>query len=537
MTPEALETAETGLARPQSFTALREIARSLSAAWELDTTLDLIARKTTEVMAVDSCTIYLLDPDSRTLRMRASTGLARQALGLATLLIGEGMTGYAVQENRPVHASDAQQDPHFKWVDGTGEVRFQSLLAVPLVLEGRPIGALNVQTLQTHWFSEDEVEVLSLIGELAAGALVKAQLYDRQRRQLDELRTLAEVSEAVTSPQYLHDILDVVTALAARTIGASACSVHLLGEERLPAAAGERVSLSDDLLAEVAGSGRPAYVSVLDVEQDARLSLLAVPLSVQDRVIGVLACATPGDGAFSDSQESLLLTLANQTALAIENARLVGNAAVVREMHHRIKNNLQTIAMLMQLQLPEARHQETIDVLRANMGRVRSIAAVHEILSEQGFRLVDVKSVLEQISRSTLGGLSNPSQALSVTVDGENLQLPSRSATTLAVVVNELMQNSLEHAFAGRPSGQVSVTLAHSPEAVFVLVQDDGIGMPDDHMRNLGLEIADTLVTEELQGELTFRRMPGGGTEACIRLPRETEAFGRLVSEHADSDR
>src|SRR5688572_30249691 len=91
--------------RPQALTALRAIARALSAAWDLDTTLDLIARKTTEVMAVDSCTIYLPDPDGRTLRLRATTGLARRALGRATLQVGEGMTGYAVESGRPIHAA------------------------------------------------------------------------------------------------------------------------------------------------------------------------------------------------------------------------------------------------------------------------------------------------------------------------------------------------------------------------------------------------------------------------------------------------
>jgi len=212
----------------RSLAALREIARSLSSAWDLDTTLDLIARKTTEMMAVDSCAIYMLDTDDVTLRLRASTGLAREALGLATLQVGEGMTGHAVKENRPVYAADAQHDPHFKWLAGTEEWRFHSLLAVPLALDGRPIGALNVQTAAPRDYTAAEIDMLALLGDLAAGALVKARLYDRQRRQLDELRALAAVSEAVTSPQYLDEILDVVTQLAAQMAGATACTIYLL---------------------------------------------------------------------------------------------------------------------------------------------------------------------------------------------------------------------------------------------------------------------------------------------------------------------
>ena len=522
-----------GPARARSFTALREIARALSSAWDLDTTLDLIARKTTEIMGVDSCTIYLLDADQATLRLRASTGLARRALGLATLQVGEGMTGFAVVENRPVYAADAQHDPHFKWLDDTEERRFRSLLAVPLVLDDRPIGALNVQTAEPRDYATDEIDLLALLGDLAAGALVKAQLYDRQRRQLEELRTLAQVSEAVTSPQYLDQILEVVTELAAQTVGATACTIYLLeqpaedsdGDAGPPTFANPTGAPLPDpaALAEAARTNRP----VIGEAQDG--PLLVVPLSVQERVIGVMACVAPPSPAappgpvFSDSQQSLLMTLANQTALAIENARLVTSAAVVREMHHRIKNNLQTVAMLMQLQLPDADRLETRQVLLTNIHRIRSIATVHEILSEQGFRLVNVRSVLERIAQTTITGMARPHQDVRITVYGDNLLLPSRAATALAVVVNELVQNSLEHAFIGRAAGRIDIVLARTPDALMIDVRDDGVGLPDDLATSLGLEIAETLVADDLHGKLQYVRRPNGA-EVCIRLPRRLEA-------------
>lgn len=381
--------------RPQAFIALREIARALSAAWDLDTTLDLIARKTTEVMHVDSCTIYLLDPDGATLRLRASTGLAQRALGRATLSVGEGMTGTAVLRNEPVFAADAQHDPLFKWVDHTEERRFRSLLAIPLVLEARPIGALNVQTAVTNRYTQDEIDVLLLIGDLAAGALAKAQLYDRQKRQLDELH-------------------------------------------------------------------------------------------------------------------------------AMQNAQLATNAAIMREVHHRIKNNLQTVAMLMQLQLPDAEQLSARRVLETNIHRIRAIAAVHDMLSEKGFQLVDVKDVLQRITQTTSEQLTRPQQTITITVHGENLELTSRAATALVVVVNELVQNSVEHAFSGRERGRIDISLGRAPEWLIVLVRDDGIGLPNHYRQSLGLEIAEALVQEDLGGSLRFNRLESG-TEVSIRLPRSTE--------------
>jgi two-component system, sensor histidine kinase PdtaS len=530
--------------RPLALAALREIARALSAAWDLDTSLDLIARKTTEVMHVDSCTIYLLDPDGVTLRLRATTGLAHRALGRATLKVGEGMTGYAVERNRPVFAADAQHDPHFKWVDEAEEKAFRSLLAVPLVVESRAIGALNVQTVTPHDYTGEEVEILSLIGDLAAGALVKAQLYDRQASQIEELRALARVSEALSSPQYLDDILDMVTTMAAQTMAAAVCALFLLNEsgDRLELRSVRRTTslyrrreplrLGEGAVGQVALTGQPIYIQDVRVDErylnrevartEGLVSFLAVPLTVRERVIGVLSCYTAEPYDFSEEQRALFATLAGQTALAIENTRLVTNAAVIREMHHRIKNNLQTVAMLMRLQMGEAEQLDARAVLETGMQRIRSIAAVHEVLSEQGFRLVDVRDVLQRISRMTAESMAAPGQQLAITVEGEALLLPARAATALALVVNELTQNALDHAFAGQAAGEVLISLGRSPEELVIVVRDNGAGLPENPLRGVGLEIVETLVRDDLQGRLRFNRLPTG-TEVTLRIPRSVE--------------
>jgi two-component sensor histidine kinase len=249
-----------------------------------------------------------------------------------------------------------------------------------------------------------------------------------------------------------------------------------------------------------------------------------VPLSVRDRVIGVFNCYTTEQRQFSEEQQTLFATLANQTALAIENARLVTNTAVVREMHHRIKNNLQTVAMLMQLQMADADRLDPREVLQTNIHRIRSIAAVHEILSEKGFRLVDVKDVLERISRATAETMTHPGQSLTIRVFGDAISLPSKPATAIALVVNELVQNSLEHAFAERSAdGQIDISLGRSPDEIIIIVRDNGSGLPKDLEPGLGLEIVETLVQEDLNGRLKFNCPPQGGTEISLRLPRTIE--------------
>jgi two-component system, sensor histidine kinase PdtaS len=521
--------------------ALREIGRAINAAWELQATLDLITRRTAGVMGMDSCSIYLLGDDGDSLVLKATTGLAAEAVGRAHLRLGEGLTGWAAQAGEPVAVADAARDPRFKYLPETEETRFQSLLAVPLVNQGRVIGSMNVQTQSYHEFSSDEVELLSLIADLAAGALEKAMLYDGMQRQIAELTTLAEVSEAVTSPLYLDEMLEIVVEMAARVMKARLCSLMLLDEvsgdlslratKRLSPAYRNKPSLKvgEGLVGLVAQSGQP--LAVLDVRDDARYrhgdvarqeglcSLLCVPLVVRERVIGVLNCYTAQPHRFTDEEIALFSTLANQTALAIENARLVTNAAVVREMHHRIKNNLQNVAMLLRLQMSGDREISAREVLHESVNRILSIAAVHEVLSQRGFRLVELKEVLSRVGRAVAHNMQRPDLEVEVVVGGDEVALPSHVATSLALAVNELIQNALEHAFVGRARGRVAISLRRTPGELEIEVRDDGIGLSEGSSRQLGLEIVETLVREDLAGEWSLTG--NGGTIARITVPME----------------
>jgi two-component sensor histidine kinase len=523
-----------------SLSPLREIAQALSAAWDLDTTLDLIARRTNHVMDADSCSIYLLEPDGEILRLRASTRLARDSLGHASLHMGEGLTGWAARHGTPVAVRDAKSDPRFKLLPETREEELHSLLAVPLTNRGRIIGAMNVQTAAPHDFSADEAERLMLIGDLAAGALDRAILYDSMNRRLEELTTLARVSQTVASPMVSEEMLSLVVEMAAKVMGTEVCSLQLVDEDRgelVMRAAWSRsrtyhsrppLRIDEGVVGEVIRARLP--IAVLDVRTDPRyrfakiaareglVSMLSVPLIVRDRVIGVMNCYTDRPAEFPPQQVALFSTLANQTALAIENARLSANAAVMREMHHRIKNNLQTVAMLLRLQEDRIADPETAAILHASHSRIFSIAAVHDVLSREGFRMVDVKEVAQRIVHLTAQSMVRPDLRVSIAVEGESVVLPSRPATSLALVINELLQNALEHAFPGRAEGSVRILLGRSAEGVIVEVADDGVGLAGSPPESLGLQIVHTLVYDDLSGTLDFRNA-GGGTRVIVRLP------------------
>jgi signal transduction protein with GAF and PtsI domain len=197
--------------------ALREISRAISSAWGLSQTLALITRKTAEVMGTDSCSVYLLEPAREqagaqaggattdgTLVLKASTGLAADAVGRARLRVGEGITGWAAKEGRPLAISDAASDPRFKLLPETRELRFKSLLAVPLISREQTIGAVNVQTRAHHVYSDDEVELLSTIADLTAGTIEKALLYEEigGLREALETRKLVERAKGILMKRY-----------------------------------------------------------------------------------------------------------------------------------------------------------------------------------------------------------------------------------------------------------------------------------------------------------------------------------------------
>lgn len=176
--------------------ALREITRAVSGAWSLEQTLALITRKTARVMDVDSCSIYLLDDDGTDLLLKATTGLATESVGRAHLKLGEGLTGHAAKTGKPVAAGHAATNPHFKYLPETKEKMFESLLAVPLISRGRVIGAINVQTREEREYSSDEIELLSIIADVAAGELEKAVLYDEIGGLKEALETRKLVERA-----------------------------------------------------------------------------------------------------------------------------------------------------------------------------------------------------------------------------------------------------------------------------------------------------------------------------------------------------
>lgn len=218
-----------------------------------------------------------------------------------------------------------------------------------------------------------------------------------------------------------------------------------------------------------------------------------------------------------------VVVLRDITELKKRDEELLVKAAVIKEIHHRVKNNLQTIASLLRLQMRRAKADETKEVLRDCISRVNSIAVVHEFLSQQGSGAVDMAAVAQGIYKAILSGMAAPELDLKTEFSADNIEVPSEKATSIALVLNEMLQNCFDHAFVGRTQGAISVSLQKTQGGCRLTVTDDGVGLPPDFnglpQNSLGLRIIKTMAEADLHGTFKIENRPQGGTCAEVALP------------------
>jgi two-component system, sensor histidine kinase PdtaS len=223
-----------------------------------------------------------------------------------------------------------------------------------------------------------------------------------------------------------------------------------------------------------------------------------------------------------------LVLVRDVTELRSRERELMTKDATIREIHHRVKNNLQTVAALLRLQARRLRAPEARAALDEAVRRVGSIAVVHETLAQASEEIVDFDEIADRVAMMA-AEVSAPEVRVVPKLTGSFGPLSASVATPLAMVLTELLQNALQHGFPQvEDHGLLEVTAARTPDRLTVTVADSGVGLPAgfdlDLATSLGLQIVRTLVVGELGGRLKIAPRPGGGTEAVVDLPVGSEA-------------
>lgn len=217
----------------------------------------------------------------------------------------------------------------------------------------------------------------------------------------------------------------------------------------------------------------------------------------------------------------MLVLCRDTTDLRRRDRMLVTKDATIREIHHRVKNNLQTVAALLRMQSRRLESPEGKEALRDAMRRVSSIAVVHETLSQSLTDDVEFDDICDKIL-DMVGDLAAASGTVRAERVGSFGVIPAGVATTMSMVVTELCQNAIEHGLSSS-SGVVQVIPERDDDTLRIRIVDDGAGLPDDfalgNQRSLGLSIIQTLIGD-LSGTFALRnRSDAQGTEADIVLP------------------
>jgi two-component sensor histidine kinase/putative methionine-R-sulfoxide reductase with GAF domain len=457
---------------------LTETTAAVNSTLDLEEVLALVATKVAEALHADACFVYLYDERSDELVLRATHGASvDDETRRPRMRPGEGITGTAAAERAPVMIpSQAHLDPRFKQFPNLPEFAYESILAVPILVHGERLeGALNVRTYEPRSYSGAEIELLEAIADQVAQSIEHAQLYAQAQRRVVELEALAKISEAVSESLYLEESLEAIVKTTMDAVQAT----------------GAALVLED---------GRIAWP-----EGRAGAYAVRTPLRWRGRQIGELVADR--DSSFSDDDSALLEAIAHHAAVALEHGRAVLRGVLAQEIHHRVKNNLQTVASLLRLQ-SRADGVDPREALEHSVNRILAIAAVHEVLTERRDDDVELSELIDRLRAMLVQGLG---AGRDVRATLEPVSLAGNRATALALVFSELLQNALEHG-----TGGVRIELARRDGDVVLAIADEGPG-PDGAPAGTGLSIVAALVRDELRGSFALRR--DGGTRAEVVFP------------------
>ncbi len=542
---EEHERAYRGMSR---LAAIQRVNAAANSSLDLDQTLQQIARAVAEEMGADLCSIFLYDETRRELILRATNGPRPRDGNQFSLRMGEGYSGWVADKGHPLIVADACADERFAYEAGAYSPEYHGLLSLPIIFftVEKLEGVMSVQTREPRAFTPEEVGFLEVVAGQLAMNIENGRLYEQTdeklRRKVHELSTLHRVSTIIASTLDLEEVLQTIAMQAVHLSGAERSVIFELDEPtqemRLlasyglenPALGRTTIKVGQCCAGRAVQNGEPlTSIGCMHTDTGCFLrtapellpdiqSVLCVPLKGRGRVRGVIGVFSGQRYSLSYEQMQLVITFANEATIAIENARLyeetrrglASKSLLLQEMHHRVKNNLQTVAGILSLQQRHTKSPAVAHLLAESVNRIQGIAATHDLLSREDVGMATVEEIARKIAGIVSANLAPPDFRLRLDVSADNIRVPSRQATILALILNELVSNVFKHSFIGRSEGRILVNAADQDGWVTLSVANDGPGLPEGFdpqtSEGLGLSLVRTLVQADLRGTFTLHR-------------------------------
>jgi two-component sensor histidine kinase/putative methionine-R-sulfoxide reductase with GAF domain len=544
---------------------LQRINSISNSAVDLDQTLEVTAQKVAEELGVDLCSIFFYDELQRILTLRATNG-PRPLGGMHYVQrLGEGYSGWVADKGRPLLVRDALAEGAFASEARAYGPEYRGLMALPIIFFGnveRLIGVISVQTMEPRDFSGEEINFLEVVAGIIAINSENGRLYEQTdeqlRRKVHELATIHRVTGIIASTLDLDRVLQIITTQAVQLSGAERSCIFVLDSttQRLDVLAHYglhgadvsdiHVALGQCCAGRAVETGQPTRA--IDclysdercfLRQDPMVSsdihsVLCVPLQVKRKVLGCICIYSSHRHLLSPEQMQLVVTFANEAAIAIDNARLYEEtrrglelkSALLRELHHRVKNNLATVAGILSLQRRRTKSPDVRYILAESVNRVQGLAATHDLLSHEDVSEARVDDIARKIVGVANANMRPPETHVTFEIEPCEIVIPSRAVAILALVLNEMVSNSLKHGMQGMSEGKISIRGYEEHGQIVVNVLDTGQGpiepLEEESSEGLGLSLIRNLIGD-IRGQFTLRRTEETPPRTCaeVRFPLE----------------
>ena len=213
-----------------------------------------------------------------------------------------------------------------------------------------------------------------------------------------------------------------------------------------------------------------------------------------------------------DDDQRLVVLIRDMTELRNREKELILKSVAIREIHHRVKNNLQTIASLLRIQARKTEDEAVRQAFNESINRILSIAVTHEILAQNGLDDLKIKEMFSKILKNSIRASIGENLDLKTSISGDDFKINSDKSTSIALIANELVQNSITHGFKGMTSGKIDITVKQGKIKSKVTIADNGVGFKSKDFKNesLGLQIVKSLVKEKLFGTIDIKSTKNG---------------------------
>ncbi len=509
--------------RIQELDVLYKISRASTHTLNLHERLNNTVEATIAALRVDAASIYLLEPDGRTMTMRAHCGLSNEFFRDAQKInFGEGISGRAAADGKVI-VLNVSDYPLERLVPVIVREGFQVLASAPLTSSDKMIGALNLGMRHPRTFTPEEMRLLEALGQMLGQAVRNVQLYESVQQELVERKRAME--ELRETRDYLENLFGYANAPIIVWDQGFKITRFNRAFERLTGYMAEEVIGKNLQILFPDSSRAESLVQIKSTLIGAYWESVEIPILRKDG--GIRTALWNSANIYTTDGATLVATIAQgqditerkqQTTDLIHANR--EKALLLKEIHHRVKNNLQIIASLLRLSTKYSGDERIEEIFRESQDRIRAMAAVHSMLyKSENFADINFGEYIRETARQLFRSYNTNPEAISLMINAEDVMLSIDTAIPCGLIINELVSNALKHAFPDGRRGEIRIEMRQDENGVRIIFEDNGAGFPEGmdfrNTETLGLQLVNMLVAQ-LDGAIEMVR--NGGTRYVITL-------------------